>query len=127
MWDFPTTEELSGLTSDMASLFTGTEAPGFLIGAPRYQNLTVIQGGGNIDAAAWLDQANGKAMVSVVNLNYQDVSGPVTVSLPTGTRVSGVSGGLWGSSTWEVIGNETVGVSGGLEGLETAVFLLSLV
>lgn len=140
MWDFPTTGELYGLTKDMAAaLFTGTdaEAPRFLIGAPRWQGLTVLEGGNgggggggwsNIDAAVWVDQASARAMVSVVNLEYNAIAGPVTVRLAVDTAldtVSAFTGSLWGGSTWEV-GNGSVRVSEGLAGLETAVFLVSL-
>lgn len=125
MWDFPTTNELYGLTGDMAALFTGTEAPGFLIGAPRTQDLTVLEGGSSIDAAMWVDKISGRAMVSIVNLNYSAISGPVTVSLTVGTAASASSSSLWGGSTWKV-GNGTVSVSEGLAGLETAVFLVTL-
>lgn len=126
MWDFPTTEELSSLTSTMASLFTATEAPAFLIGAARHQDLAIAQGGSNIDAAAWIDQATGRALVSVVNLNYDAVSGPVTISLPDGTSGSSVTDGLWGSTAWEVGQNGTLSAAEGLSRLETAVFLVSL-
>lgn len=126
MWDFPTTVELSTSTSSMASLFTGTDAPGFLIGATRHQNLTVGQGGANIDAAAWIDQADGRALVSVVNLNYDAVSGPITVLLPAGVTGSSAAGGLWGNTTWAAGQNGTVTASEGLGGLGTSVFLVNL-
>lgn len=138
MWDYPTPSDLFGVTGEMAvALFTGgAPAAGFLIGSPRTQlNWTVPTGAGagagagdeTIDAAAWVDQASGQAMVSVVNLNYDDVSGPVTVSLPSGTTVSTIQGNLWGNSTWQVGPDGiTVSVGTGLSGLETAVFLVGL-
>lgn len=127
MWDFPTTAELSNSTTTMASLFTSTDAPQFLIGATRYQNLTVVQGGPNIDAAAWVDESSGQALVSVVNLDYNSVTGPVTIALPEGISASSVTGSLWGEATWQAIQNGTLGVEGGLGGLETTVFLIRLV
>lgn len=126
MWNFPTTEELSVSTSTMASLFTETDAPELLIGATRHQDLTIVEGGTNVDAAAWIDQSSGRGLVSVVNLNYDTVSGPVTISLPDGTLAESVTDGLWGSTTWEVGPNGTLSVAEGLSGLETAVFLISL-
>lgn len=126
MWDFPTTEELSKSTTSMASLFTGTDAPGLLIGATRHQNLTVSQGGANIDAAAWIDQADGRALVSVVNMNYNAVSGPVTVLLPAGITGSSAAGSLWGNTTWAIGQDGTVTASEGLGSLGTSVFLVNL-
>lgn len=128
MWDFPTTEELSLSTMTMASLFTATDAPGFLIGAPRHQDLAVaVAGGGaNIDAAAWVDQASGRALVSVVSLDYEAVAGPVTISLPDGVLGASVADVLWGSAVWDVGQDGTVSVAEGLGGLGTTVFLVNL-
>ncbi|KAF3765193.1 hypothetical protein M406DRAFT_352117 [Cryphonectria parasitica EP155] len=124
-WDFPTSSELSAITSDLAALFNNTAVTKFLIGTPRTQDLVVV-GGANIDAALWVDESGGKALVSVANLNYYAVTGSVTVSLPSGISASGVSGNVWGNSTWQV-GNGTVGIAAGLDGLETAIFVISLV
>lgn len=125
MWDYPTTSELSGLTRDMAALFTGQEAAGFLIGTPRTQDLAVTGGDDNVDAAVWVDASNGKAMVSVVNLNY-DTIGPLTVTLPAGITPSTIESYLWGNSTWQPGTNGTLSVAEGLGGLETAVFVMTL-
>lgn len=125
MWDYPTTSELFNLTGDLSMLFTSGTAAKFLIGAPRTQDLTVA-GGENLDAAVWLDQAGGKAMVSVVNLDYEISSDPITVNLPTGVTADTIHESLWGTSAWVVDSNGTVSATAGLEGLEVSVFVVSL-
>ncbi|CAN8100738.1 unnamed protein product [Discula destructiva] len=126
MWDFPTTAELSGLTSEMAALFTSQEAAAFLVGAPRTGNLTVVGGGDYVDAAVWVDAAQGRALVSVVNMNY-DAVGAITVTLPAGVTPSAVEAYLWGTSTWQIGGPDSLSsLASGLGGLETAVFVVTL-
>lgn len=126
MWDYPTTSELFDVTNEMAGLLAGQTAAGFLVGAKRHQDLTV-SGGEEIDATAWVDEDNGQAMVSVLNLEYEDVDGPVTIHLPYGVTISSVGGSLWGASTWTVGPDGTLTTIKGLSGLETAVFTVSLV
>lgn len=130
MWNYPTTSDLFNLTGDLATLFTsGTATLDFLIGAPRTQDLAVATGGDNdlVDAAVWVQQTSARAMLSVVNLNYDHISGPVTVTLPTGVTAETVQESLWGASTWEVGPNSTtVSVAAGLGGLQVAVFVLGL-
>lgn len=126
MWDYPTTAELANLTGHMSALFTNQAAATFLIGSPRTQDLTVT-GDDNLDAAAWVDQASGKALLSVVNLNYDGVSVPVTVDLPLGMTAEAVEESLWGASSWQVESNgAVVSAATGMGGLEVAVFLVSL-
>lgn len=126
MWDYPTTSELFNVTNNMASFFTGKLAPAFLVGTKRNQDLTV-RGAEEIDAAAWVDLENGQALVSVVSLNYDNVDGPVTVTLPDGLTALSVGERLWGdSSAWTVGSDGTLGANTGLSGLSTAVFLVSL-
>lgn len=125
MWDYPTTSELFNLTGDMSTLFTSGTATQFLIGSPRTQDLTVT-GEDNLDATIWVDQSSGKAMLSVVNLNYGSSSGPITVDLPTGLVAKAVEESLWGGSSWQVGSNGTVSAAAGLGGLETAVFVVRI-
>lgn len=125
MWNYPTTSELFNLTGDLSTLFTSGTAAKFLIGAPRTQDLTVA-GDENLDAAAWVDQTGGKAMISVVNLNYESIPGPITVDLPTQVTAAAIEEILWGASTWEIGSNGTVSAAAGLGGLEVAVFVVSI-
>lgn len=126
MWNYPTTSDLFNLTGDLSTLFASGTAANFLIGSPRTQDLPV-SGDNNLDAAVWVDQASAKAMLSVVNLDYENTSGPVTVNLPTGVTAETVEGGLWGASTWQVGSNGTaVSAAAGLGGLEVAVFVLGI-
>lgn len=124
-WDFPTTDELSGLTGALAALFGDPTVTAFLIGAPRTQDLSVVEGGPHVDAAVWTGR-QGSALVSVVNLDYDDIQGPVTISLPAGATPLSVDGSLWGDSTWQVTDNGTVSIAAGLSGLETAMFTVTL-
>ncbi|KAL1849939.1 hypothetical protein Daus18300_013073 [Diaporthe australafricana] len=65
MWNYPTTTELFNVTKDMAGLFTSTTAAGLFLGAPRFQGLDV-SGADELDASAWVDEAGGQVMVSVM-------------------------------------------------------------
>lgn len=125
MWNFPTTAELSVFTSEMSSLFTGQDAPAFLIGAPRTGDLAVTGANGYLDATVWVDAASGTALVSVINMNY-DAVGSANVALPAGVTVSTIDSYLWGNSTWQAGENGTLSLASGLSGLETAVFVVSL-
>lgn len=125
MWDYPTTSELFNITNAMAGLFTGQVASGFLVGAKRHQNLTV-SGAEDVDAAAWVDGENRQAMVSVLNLDYGDIGGPVTITLPHGVKASSIGESLWGDSPWTVESDGILVNSQGLSGLDSAVYLINL-
>lgn len=126
IWDYPTTSELFDITNEMAGLFTGQAAAGFLVGAKRHQGLTV-SGGEEVDATAWVDEESGHAMVSVLNLDYEDIGGPVTITLPQEFTASSIGDSLWGDSAWTVGSEGTLTAIQGLTGLGTSVFLVSLV
>lgn len=128
MWNFPAPAELTEFTADMAALFTGREAAAFLIGTPRTGDLAAVAAGSGaywVDAAVWVDRESGRALVSVVNMNY-DAVGPVTVSLPAGITPVAVESPLWGNSTWQTGENGTLSLVSGLGGLETAVFVVTV-
>ncbi|KAJ0103896.1 glycoside hydrolase subgroup catalytic core [Diaporthe amygdali] len=125
MWDYPTTAELFNVTRDMAALFTGTTAASLFLGAPRFQGLPV-SGSDDLDAAAWVDEKNGQAMVSVVNLNYYDISEPLSVALPEGLIASTLETSLWGDDQWKVGPNGSLIASDGVGGLATAVFVVNI-
>lgn len=125
MWNFPTTAEIFNFTRDMAGLFTGKTAARLLLGAPRYQGLTVT-GSDYVDAAAWVDKAKSQAMISVVSLSYDDVSVPISIALPDDFIASTLGANLWGNGHWRVGLNGTLVSDDGVGGLTTAVFLVNL-
>ncbi|PSR80142.1 hypothetical protein BD289DRAFT_455485 [Coniella lustricola] len=127
-WDFPTTAELAGVTAQLAGLFNNSAVTSFLIGSPRTQDLGVVGGGGIVDAAVWVkeeEEENKTALVSIVNLDYDAVSGPVTVALPERLSVSGVKTNVWGNTTWTVE-DGAITVAGGLDGLDVSVLIVTL-
>lgn len=125
MWDYPTTSELFNVTRDMAGLFTSTLAARLFLGAPRYQDLEVT-GSDDLDAAAWVDEVSGQAMISVVSLSYYDALVPISIALPDGFIASTLGDSLWGHGDWTVGPDGTVVSSDGVRGLETAVFLVNM-
>lgn len=125
MWDYPTTPQLFNITRDMAGLFTGSTAARLFLGAPRYQDLKVT-GSDDLDAAAWLDEALGQAMISVVSLSYHDTTVPVSVDLPNGFIASMLSASLWGRGDWTIGPNGSLISPEGVDALATTVFLVDI-
>lgn len=125
MWDYPTTTELFNVTKDMAGLFTSATAAGLFLGAPRFQGL-VVSGANDFDASAWVDEAGGLAMVSVVSLSYTETSGPISIALPDGLVASALGASLWGDGGWTVAPDGTLVASDGVDGLATSVFLVDM-
>lgn len=125
-WDFPTTAELAGVTAELAGLFNTSTVTGYLIGAPRTQDVGVVSGSGNVDATVWVKEAEKTALVSVVNLDYEAVSGQVTVELPDGLSVAGLGETFWGNATWTVEDDGSIAIPDGLDGLEVSVFTVTL-
>lgn len=125
IWDYPTTSELFNITRDMAPLFTSSTAASLFLGAPRYQDLTVT-GSDALDAAAWVDEAHGQAVISVVSLSYHDIAAPVSITLPDGLVALGLGASLWGHGNWTVGLDGSVIESEGVGALATAVFLVGI-
>ncbi|KAH8587722.1 hypothetical protein B0O99DRAFT_656262 [Bisporella sp. PMI_857] len=123
MWNYPTTPELLEATNRMAVVLTSATAGGFFLEAPLFQGLEV-QGGSRIDAAIWVNKENKKALLSVVNLNYKDLSDEIRVVLPDGVLVESIDNTLWGDSTWDVDGAIVTGTDG-LGGLQVSLLVLS--
>jgi len=91
----------------------------FLVGAREVQELMII-GAGNVDAAAWV--RDDEVLVSIVNLDYNNKNSNITVALPEGVKVTGVSRSLWGDACWSVHDNKLSIDS--LMGLEVSLLLL---
>lgn len=123
MWDFPTAADVSAVTSTLAKdVFARSDVVDLLLGAPLYPTLGVV-GGSRVDAAAWV--ADGRALVSVVNLNYANLNGSVEVQLPAGIQGMHVSDVLWGDAEWSIGDGLTLQSQAGILGLGVSLLLLS--
>ncbi|CCF47072.1 hypothetical protein CH063_04033 [Colletotrichum higginsianum] len=125
MWNYPATDELEGLTSRLAGVFTDETAVGLLLGAGRTQDLAV-QGAKRVDAAVWADAGKGRALISVVNLNYEEIRGEIRVVLPEGVGVGKVVEVLWGDVAWELGDGGGLVATDGLLGLQTSIIIAEL-
>ncbi|KAJ0163733.1 hypothetical protein CTA2_2494 [Colletotrichum tanaceti] len=126
MWNYPATDELEGLTSRLARVFTDETAVGLLLGAARTQDLAV-QGAERVDAAVWADAGTGRALVSVVNLDHEEIRGEIRVGLPEGVAVGRVVEVLWGDVAWELgDGGGLLVATDGLLGLQTSIIIAEL-
>ncbi|OLN88217.1 hypothetical protein CCHL11_00133 [Colletotrichum chlorophyti] len=124
MWNYPATPELEGLTKKLAGVFTDEAAVGFLLGTKRTQDL-VVEGAQRIDAAVWVDEKKGQALISVVNLSYDGVQGEIRVVLPDGVGVGRMISVLWGDVKWS-LGRDGLVATEGLLGLQASVLIVEL-
>ncbi|RAL03212.1 uncharacterized protein BO80DRAFT_462933 [Aspergillus ibericus CBS 121593] len=120
MWDYPSSEEIERVTRELAPVVTGEEMVGFLVGADRERG--VVNGAERVDVAVWV--SGGKALVSILNLNYEGVEAEVKVVLAGGLGVKKLECVLWGGEGWRVEGGELV--SDGLGGLEVSILVVEL-
>ncbi|ETS75450.1 hypothetical protein PFICI_12394 [Pestalotiopsis fici W106-1] len=125
MWDYPTTAELLNVTNHLASVFTTETIADFLLGTPRVQTLPVA-GADRVDAAAWINDSTGQALLSIVNLNYGDIGQTVEIAAPNGTNFGSVVDILWGDVAWEVEDGQTLSSSSGMLGLQVSVLLVDI-
>ncbi|KAH8660037.1 hypothetical protein BX600DRAFT_383510 [Xylariales sp. PMI_506] len=125
MWDFPTTDEILGVTNRLAAMMTSDAVADFLLSAPLVQTLDV-EGGERVDAAIWVSSGTKTALVSVVNLNYGDLNGTIEVAAPAGVAFTSVSSTLWGDASWVVTDNQTLSAAAGLLGLQVSVMVVNI-
>jgi hypothetical protein len=125
MWDYPTTAEILNVTNHLATVLTSSTIADFLLGTPLTKTLSVL-GADRIDAAAWIDQEAGLALLSIANLNYRNVADAIEVTAPDGTSFTSVSDTLWGDIIWEVEDGQTLSSSGGMLGLQVSVLLVNI-
>ncbi|GLA37449.1 hypothetical protein AnigIFM63309_004365 [Aspergillus niger] len=121
MWDYPSSEGIERVTRELAPVVTGEVFVGFLDEGVRGEG--VVRGAKRVDVAGWVVEEEGKALVSVLNLNYGG-TGEVRVGLE-GVRVAGVESVLWGGEEWVVKDGELV--REGLRGLEVCILVVDLV
>ncbi|KAF7518260.1 hypothetical protein G7054_g13524 [Neopestalotiopsis clavispora] len=125
MWDYPTTAEILNVTNHLATVLTSDAIADFLLGTPRVQALPVV-GADRVDAAAWINDSTGQALVSIVNLNYGDVGQSIEIAAPNGTSFSSVGDTLWGDLAWEVEDGQALSSSSGMLGLQVSVLLVDI-
>ncbi|KAI0129195.1 hypothetical protein BJ170DRAFT_363245 [Xylariales sp. AK1849] len=125
MWNYPTTAELLQATNQLATVITSDLVSNFLLEAPLKQAFQ-IQGGSRVDVAAWVNEGTKQALLTVVNLNYGDLTGEVGVVLPDGVEATSITKMLWGNVSWD-IGNEVLYAANGLTGLQVSILLLDIV
>ena len=118
MWNYPAPSDIVDVTNRLATVFAKDEVVGFLLGQPLTQRLGA--NADRVDAAAWVSES--QVFLSIINLNYGDLKGDVTVKLPDDVNAGSISTSLWGDSTWSVQGNTVT--TDGLLGLEVALLIL---
>lgn len=103
MWDFPTSADVLTVTNRLATVLTTDTIANFLLGTPLFQKLNVA-GAKRVDVAAWVGKSS--VLLSAVNLNYGNLGGKITITLPEGVRVKKVDSNLWGDVRWKVNGGK---------------------
>ena len=119
MWNFPTTPAILNVTNALAAVLTTDDMTRFLANSPM-TGLLQVDGADRVDATVW---DNGDSLLlSIVNLNYGNLNGSITIHLPAGMQVNAVSESLWGHAHWTTT-NNTVSTNGML-GLEVSLMVL---
>ncbi|KUL83931.1 hypothetical protein ZTR_06824 [Talaromyces verruculosus] len=121
MWDFPTSADILNVTDALATVLTSEMVTNFLVGAPITQKLNVT-GGERVDAAAWVQ--GDRMLVSVLNLNYEDITEPISITLPGSFIADSIASTLWGTSEWAVSGENLLAQK--LSGLAASLLVLDL-
>ena len=123
MWTFPTTPDLTNVTSKLAKVLTGVCA-GYLLGAEILTGLAV-DGAGAIDASAW--RVDDSILISIVNSDYQDTEESITIDLPVGVIATSITSVLWGDGGWRLTASFSKQIHRfSLKGLSTDILTLSL-
>lgn len=124
MWSFPTTPDLTAVTTRLAKVLTGPCAK-YVLGAELVGGLRV-SGAETIDASAW--RAGDSLLLSIVNSAHEDTSELVSVYLPAGVVAWGVNSVLWGDGWWSLrkAGDGFVVTRWGVHGLNTAILVIGL-
>jgi hypothetical protein len=123
MWDYPTSADVLNVTNHLASILTNQTVADFLLSTPLTQTLAV-SGASRVDAAIWINEISGQALLSIVNLNYGDIQDSLQISAPNGTSFTSVTEILWGDLSWDIEDDQTVASSSGMLGLQVSVLLL---
>lgn len=119
MWNFPTTAAILNVTNALAAVLTTDRVTNFLVNSPM-TGLLQVDGADRVDATIW--DYGDSLLLSVVNLNYGNLNGSITVQLPDDIQASAVDESIWGQANWTATGS-TVSTNGML-GLQVSVMVL---
>ena len=126
-WIFPTTPDITNVTSFLAPVLT-TACAKYLLGSEIITGLTA-SGAEMIDASAW--RLGNSLLVSIVNTADDDTTGSVVLDLPAGMTAISIESTLWGDGQWELAASNTAGSSrqlqrSGMPGLNVDLLILSM-
>ena len=96
MWMYPTTPELTSLTSRLGRVLIN-RCTQWILGARFVPGLKVT-GGDGVDASAWV--GDGAMLVSIVNPTRKAIP-TLTISVPQNLRASKIGEVFWGDS-WQI-------------------------
>ncbi|KAJ6119692.1 hypothetical protein N7523_003972 [Penicillium sp. IBT 18751x] len=116
MWDYPTTNELSNITSKLSQVLASDQAARFLLGAPTVP--LRVTGHSKMDVSSWM--VGGRMLISILALQTPSWSNTVTIELPGGASV--IQEVLWGSGGWNLDNGELVKEGG--HALETDIIIV---
>ena len=124
MWTFPTTAELTDVTSRLARVLTSVCAK-YILGADIMTE-PAIDGANDIDVSAW--KTGNSILVSIVNSAYENTTGPISVSLPGGLLATSITQVLWGDGGWHLTSTSSAShlERSGIQSLSTDILILSL-
>lgn len=96
MWDYPTSSELSNITSKLSRVLASDEVARFLLGASTVP--LRVTGHSKMDVSGW--KVGDRMLISILSLQTPSWSSSVSIELPAGA--SAVKEVLWGSGEWEL-------------------------
>ncbi|TAQ88246.1 hypothetical protein B7494_g3413 [Chlorociboria aeruginascens] len=118
-WIYPSSDNLNFQSGKLGELFKSEIIMEFVFGSNAMKGLQV-EGTKSIDASAWI--VGDKMMVGIVNTQYSDLNGTITIALPS--IPFSIDNILFGDSGW--ILKESKLEKKGIKGLEVDILILSL-
>ena len=124
MWTFPTTAELTDVTSRLARVLTGVCAE-YILGA-NIMTEPAVDGANDIDVSAW--KTGNSILVSIVNSAHENTTGPISLSLPGGLRATNIKQVLWGDGGWHLTSTSSAShlERSDIQSLSTDILILSV-
>ena len=122
-WTFPSTTTLDNAHGAFSKVATVPPVSTFLLGADPIK--IKVKRHSLLDVSYW--KLESQIMVGIVNLDYVDSNGTVSIDLPT--SVSRVASQPWGSLSWSLSSSSNVSSvlsSYGLDGLATSIVILDM-
>jgi len=116
MWDYPTSSELSNITSRLSRVLPSAQVAWFLLGAPTVP--LRVTGHSKMDVSSW--RVGNRALISILSLQASSWSSCVSIELPAGARA--VKEVLWGSGEWKLDSGGLVKKGG--HALETYILIV---